>query len=165
MECSSVRELIIRYSSGDIVESEKSLVNLHIKECGSCEKYFMRSEKLWSTLDAWDEIEPAGEFVTKFWDKVSMEEDKTGGLLGWFRGFRPKLAVSGALATVFIVGVFTFALLGPGTLEDVFRSGDERDEMMLSELDRATNSEASELLAIYGPWDNSYGAGGNGGMN
>ena len=70
---------------------------------------------------------------------------KQGSLAG-LKGFRPKLAVSGALATVFIVGIFTFALLGPGTLDRVFRSADEKDEMILIELDRATASETSELL-------------------
>ena len=166
MECRSIKELIVRYSSGDIVESEKSLVDLHIRECDSCEEYFVRSERLWDTLDTWEEIEPSGEFVAKFWDKVSIEEEKAGrGFFDWLKVFRPKLAVSGALATILMVGVFTFALLGPGALDDVFRSGDERDEMMLIELDRATNAEASELLAIYGPWDNSYSLNGNGGMH
>ncbi len=166
MECRSIKELIVRYSSGDIEEAEKVLVDEHVRDCNGCEQYFIRSERLWDTLDSWDEIEPERGFVTEFWNKVSAEEDKAkAGFFGWLRGFKPKLAVSGALATVFIVGIFTFALLGPGTLDGVFRSGDEKDEIILSELDRATNSETSELLAIYGPWDNSFDANGNGGMN
>lgn len=166
MECRSIKELIVRYSSGDIEESERTVVDEHIKDCNACAKYYVSSEKLWDTLDAWDEIEPEDGFVTKFWSKVSDEEEKAkAGLFGWLRGFKPKLAVSGALATVFIVGIFTFALLGPGTLDQVFQSGDEKDEIILSELDRATSSETSELLAIYGPWDNSLGPNGNGGMN
>ena len=166
MECKDVKELIIGYSSGDISESEKTVVDRHISTCTGCEQYFMRSQKLWDTLDVWEEVEPKAEFVTEFWQKVDSEEEKAGaGLFGWLRGFRPKLAVSGALATVMIVGVFTFALLGPGAIDEVFRGGDENDEMILSELDRATNSETTELLAIYGPWDNSFGVNRNGGMN
>lgn len=174
MECRSIKELIVRYSSGDIEETEKILVDDHIRDCNACEKYFISSEKLWDTLDAWDEIEPEREFITKFWNKVSAEEEKAkAGFFGWLKGFKPKLAVSGALVTVFIVGIFSFALLGPGTLDGLFRSGDEqvfrngdaRDEIILSELDRATNSETTELLAIYGPWDNSFDVNDNGGMN
>jgi len=166
MECRSIKELIVRYSSGDIEETEKVLVDEHIRGCSRCEQYFLHSEKLWDALDAWKEIEPGREFVAKFWNKVSAQEDKARtGFFGWLKGFRPKLAVSGALATVFIVGMFTFALLGPGKLDGVFRSTDEKDEIILIELDRATNTETSELLAIYGPWDNSFDVNGNGGMN
>jgi hypothetical protein len=166
MECRGIKELIVRYSSDDIEEAEKVIVDEHIRDCSGCEQYFLRSEKLWDTLDAWDEIEPEGEFVTKFWNNVSVEEDKAKtGFFGWLKGFKPNLAVSGALATVFIVGIFTFALLGPGTLDRAFRSADEKDEMILIELDRVTTSETSELLAIYGPWDNSFDVNGIGGMN
>lgn len=166
MECKSVKEMIVRYSSGDLTGSDKAIVERHIDECACCMEYFMSSQKLWDTLDAWEDIEPSGQFVTEFWSKVSEEEDKAAsGILGWLRGFKPRLAVSGALATVLMVGIFTFALFGPGDIENLFRGGDERDEMILSELDRATSTETTELLAIYGPWDNSYGAYGNGGMN
>ena len=166
MECRSIKELIVRYSSGDIEETEKVLVDEHIRDCSGCEQYFMGSEKLWDMLDAWDEIEPEREFIAEFWNKVSVQEDKAkAGFFGWLKGFKPKLAISGALATVFIVGISTFVLLGPGTLDKVFRSSDEKDEMILIELDRATNTETSELLAIYGPWDNSFDVNGSGGMN
>ena len=166
MECKDIKELIVRYSTGDIEEKEKALVDRHVKDCQGCENYLLRSQNLWDTLDAWEDIEPEREFITEFWSKVSLEEDRaSAGFLGFLKSFKPKLAVSGALATIFIVGIFTFALLGPGTLENVFRSGDEKDEMILIELDRATSSETSELLAIYGPWDNSFNANGNGGMN
>lgn len=166
MECRDIKELIVRYSSGDIEEKEKALVDEHVRDCHGCEQYYLRSERLWETLDTWEEIEPEREFVTKFWNKVSAGEDKAKtGFFGWLKGFKPKLAVSGALATVFIVGIFTFALLAPGTLDRAFRSADEKDEMILIELEKATTSETSALLAIYGPWDNSFSANGNGGMN
>lgn len=166
MECRNIKEMIIRYSSGDIDDRERVLVDRHIRECGDCGIYFKRSQNLWGVLDSWRDIEPERQYVTRFWKKVSIEDEKAAtGLIGFLKGFKPRLAISGALATVLLVGIFTFALLGPGTLERVFQSSDEKDEMILIELDRATNSETSELLAIYGPWDNSFSANGNGGMN
>ena len=166
MDCKSVKEMIVRYSSGDLMASEKATLDRHIESCECCKEYFLHSQKLWDTLEVWEEIEPRAEFVTEFWSRVNKEEEKAAsGILGWLRGYRPKLAVSGALATVLMVGVFTFALFGPGDLDSVFTGGDEKDELILSELDRATNTETTELLAIYGPWDNSYGVIGNGGMN
>lgn len=167
MECRNIKEYIIRYSSGDIEGSERDLVDEHVKACKDCRWYLLRSEKLWDTLDVWEEVEPRGEFITEFWKRVSSQENTArGGLWSYLKSLRPSLAVTtGALASIFIVGVFTFAVFGPGITDTPLRDSDERDELILIELDRATTTEASELLAIYGPWDNSFDAIGNGGMN
>jgi len=166
MDCRDIKEYIVRYSTGDIEEREKVLVDEHVKECSDCSQYLLRSEKLWDTLDMWEDVEPRGEFVTEFWKRLPSQENAAqAGLLGWLKSLRPNLAVTGALATIFIVGIFTFAVFGPGTINTPLRDTDERDELILIELDRVTTEETSEMLAIYGPWDNSYDANGNGGMN
>jgi hypothetical protein len=166
MECRHIKEYIIRYSSGDIEEREKVVVDEHVKACKDCSQYLLRSEKLWDTLDVWEDVEPGRQYIPEFWERVSSEESAPGGgLLGWLKSLKPPLAVTGALATIFIVGIFTFAVFGPGTLDMPFGDADDRDELILIELDRATSEETSEVLAIYGPWDNSFDANGNGGMN
>ena len=38
MECSGIKELIVRYSSGDIEAHEKDIVQGHISDCGECER-------------------------------------------------------------------------------------------------------------------------------
>jgi len=166
MECRNIKEYIIWYSSGDIEGSEKDLVDEHVKECKDCSRYLIRSEKLWDALDVWEEVVPRGEFITEFWKRVSSQENTAqAGLWGYLKSLRPSLAVTGALATILIVGIFTFAVFGPGIIDTPLRNSDERDELILIELDRATTTETSEVLAIYGPWDNSFDAIGNGGMN
>ena len=88
MECRNVKELIVRFSSGDAQENDKVLVDEHIRDCKGCEQYLLRSEKLWDTLDTLDVIEPEPEYVTKFWNKVTAHEDKAkAGFFGWLKGF------------------------------------------------------------------------------
>lgn len=168
MECRDLRELVIRYSSGDLPERDKEFVETHLGECKGCSAYLDQSHRAWNMLDEWDEIEPGAQYVSEFWSKVSEEEVDRESFFGIFSLHRPKLALMGAVVTILVVGVFTFVLFTPDHGIDRFTAKDEQDDIILQELDRATSSQVSDALAIYGPWDNGVEImriNGNGGMN
>ncbi len=168
MDCSDFKELIVSYSSDDLSGGDKALVETHLKECGECGLYLSQSNELWNLLDEWKKIEPGDEYVADFWQRVSKEEADHRGFLGVFKKFRFNWAIAGAFASILIVGIFTFAIFGPGSGNGIFTASDERDELILLELDRATSRETADVLAIYGPWDNgidTVNINGNGGMN
>ncbi len=168
MECRDMKKHLIRYSSGDLPESDRVFVESHLGDCKECGTYLAQSYRAWDMLDEWKEIETGRDYVSEFWKRVSNEETNRRSFLRFLRIPRPQLALAGALATVLIVGIFTFAIFSPDRGMERLTEGDEQDDLILEELDRATSGEVSDALAIYGPWDNEVEImriNGNGGMN
>ena len=166
MECNDIKELLTQYSLDDLGQVEKVGVERHLEECRECKVYLSQSQELWSLLDTWGEIEPEGEFVSNFWDKASIEETKLQpGFLGRLRNFKPNWSLAGAMASIFLVSILTFAVFSPDTTNTLFTSADEQDELILLELDNALSRETADVLSIYGPWDSTLDVNGNGGMN
>ena len=156
MECSDCRELIVSYSSGDLPSSGKESIEAHIGECPECRLYISQSDRVWNLLGEWREIEPRGDFVSCFWDCVSKEERESGrGVFSYVRKLRLRWTLAGALASVLLVGIFTFAIFKPDSGLNGYADNDARDEQILLELDNATTRETTDALSIYGPWENS----------
>lgn len=155
MECSDYRELIVSWSSGDLPPSGIESIEAHIRECPGCSLYMSQSGRVWNLLDEWREIEPRSDFVSAFWDRVSKEESAPGrGVFSYVRKLRLSWALAGALASVLIAGIFTFALFKPDPGFETYADNDARDEQILLELDHATTRETTDVLSIYGPWEN-----------
>jgi len=169
MDCRDIKELVIQYSAGDLPAGDEVQVETHLAGCEECSAYLAQSRMAWKMLDEWEGIEPGGEFVSEFWRRVAQDEMERKNFFGLFNIPRPGIALAGALATVLIVGVFTFVLFEPDQESMRFTERDEQDDQILRELDMATTSETPpEALAIYGPWDNGVEImriNGNGGMN
>jgi len=166
MDCKDIKEILMQYSLGDLGQVEKVDVEKHLEECNECRLFLSQSNQLWNLLDRWDEVEPKGEFVSKFWDKASIHETNyKPGFLSQLRNFRLNWTLAGVMASIFLVSIFTFAVLSPDTTNILFTSVDERDELILIELDNALSRETADVLSIYGPWDDNLDVNGNGGMN
>ena len=156
MECSECRDLVIGYSSGDLPASRRELFEVHVRSCEDCGLYVSQYDGVWKLLDEWREVEPRSDFVSNFWERVSKEEKE----LNW--GFLPGLrklgswSLAGVLASVLIVGMFTFLLFRSGSGLDSYVENDARDEIILHELDNATTRDTSDALSIYGPWENNF---------
>ncbi|MCK5391763.1 MAG: zf-HC2 domain-containing protein [Deltaproteobacteria bacterium] len=166
MECKDLKELLTQYSLDDLGRVEKVGVERHLEECNECKLYLSQSQELWSLLDTWDEIEPDGKFVSNFWDKTSIEETKLQpGFLSKFRNLKPNWSLAGAMASIFLVSILTFAVFSPDTTNTLYTSADEQDELILIELDNALSRETSDVLSIYGPWESTLDVSGNGDMN
>jgi hypothetical protein len=169
MECRDYKELIIGYSAGDLPESDRMSVIAHIGECEDCRLYLSRSERVWELLDGWQGVEPRSDFVSGFWGRVAREERESGsGFFARFKKLKLNIALAGALATVLIVGMFTFVLFKPDSGFRSYAENDAQDEQILLELDSATTRETADALSIYGPWENRVEImkiNGNGDMN
>jgi hypothetical protein len=155
MECKDYKDLIIGYSSGDLPASDRESVEAHVRECETCRLYLAQSDRVWSLLDDWRGIEPRSDFVSGFWERVSEEERKSSrGFFSPFKKPRLNWALTGALASVLILGILTFVLFKPDSGFRIYAEKDARDEQILLELDSATSRETAEALSIYGPWEN-----------
>ena len=157
MECSECKDLVISYTSGDLPASGKELFEAHLRACEECGLFLSQYDGAWKLLDEWREIEPGSDFVSNFWDRVSEEEK--GINWGFLPGLRkPGLSwsLAGVLASVLIVGMFTFVLFRSGSGLNSYVENDARDEIILHELDNATTRDTSDALSIYGPWENNF---------
>ena len=166
MDCKNIKELLIQYSLGDLGTVEKTSVESHLENCTECKSYLSESNNLWSMLETWDEIEPDTEFLSNFWDKATVNDVKSKpGFLSWFRDIKPNWTLAGAMASILLVSIITFSVISPDTTNTLFMSDDQRDELILIELDNAISRETADVLSIYGPWDDDSEVNGNGGIN
>ena len=167
MECKDLRELVVRHSSGDLSGDERALVESHLPGCGECSELFSNSNAVWMLLDEWKEVEPRSDYVSEFWSRVEREESRAGFWGSLFKS-RPRWKLAGALASVFIVGVFSLFVFTGDPGGSVLAENDMRDDMLLLELDSATSRDTAAALEIYGPWDGGIDVvniNGNGGFN
>ena len=164
MECKELKETLVQYSLDELGSKEKVSLENHIGNCDECRGYVSESIGLWSLLEAWDEVEPNNNYITNFWDKVE-ETKPASGFLHWIQNIRLNWTLAGAMASIFLVSIITFGAFSPEMRNSIFMSTDERDELVLIELDNALSRETADVLSIYGPWDGGPEINGNGGIN
>ncbi len=164
MECKEIKETLIQYTLEDLAESEITTIEKHLGGCDECRSFVSESKELWSLLDAWGELEPRGDYISSFWDKVE-ETAPAPGFLDWIRNVKLNWTLAGAMASIFLVSIITFGVFNPDTRNALFMSADEQDELIIIELDDALSRETADVLSIYGPWDGSSEINGNGGLN
>lgn len=154
MDCKNIKELLTQYSLGDQKHLDHEELHNHLDNCTECRDYVLESRSLWSLLETRDEIEPDPEFLSNFWDKAAKDEVKLQpGFLKRFRNIKLNWTLAGAMASIFLVSIITFGVFSSDTSNNLFMSADERDELVLIELDNAISTETADVLAIYGPWD------------
>ncbi len=164
MECRDIKETLIQYSLDDLDVSEKTSIESHLDSCTECRSFISESKELWSLLETWEDLEPSSNFISNFWDKVEQTKPAPG-FINWIRNIKPNWTLAGAMASIFLVSIITFGVFNPETRNSLFMSADERDELLIIELDDALSRETADVLSIYGPWDGSSEINGNGGVN
>lgn len=164
MECKELKETLVQYSLDEMSSDERVNIESHITGCDDCKNYVSESKGLWSLLEKWEEVEPSGNYISNFWDKVE-ETAPAPGFLHWIQNIKPNWTLAGAMASVFLVSIITFGAFSPEIRNSIFMSADERDELVLLELDDALSRETADLLSIYGPWDGGPEIGADGGIN
>jgi len=166
MECKDIRRILVQYSLGDLGQVEKVGVERHLEECNECRLYLSQSNELWNLLDTWEEVEPDGNFISQFWDHASIDETKyKPGFLSQLGNFRLNWTIAGAMASIFLVSIITFAVFSPDITNTLYTNADEQYELILIELDNALSRDTADVLSIYGPWDNTFDVNGSGGMD
>src|ERR1700752_555338 len=108
MECKEIKELILEYPDGDLSQSERLRVEMHLKECEVCTLLLDESHQVWNLMDKWDGIEVKGDFISKFWNRVSEEGTRKRGVMDFFKNW--KLGWVYVAATVVIL-IMSFILV------------------------------------------------------
>lgn len=153
MGCKEIKELILEYPNGDLTQNEKMQVEAHLRECPDCSLFLDESRHVWNLMDMWDGVDVGGNFITKFWDRVSHEDTSKGGIMGFFRKWKPGWTYAAALAVIVIVSVILFNFFESGRTNIVFTERDRADEKLLIDFDKSISKEGGQSLDVYGPWD------------
>jgi len=104
------KDRIIRYLSGDLVGEELISVEKLISEKLEYKEYYENLKRSWEALEHIEDIEPKGNYVSEFWNKVEMSESKTNtGYLNFFRSRRAGWTLVGSFVSILIIGVFIFS--------------------------------------------------------
>lgn len=154
MECRDIKETLTQYSLDDLENAQINGIEKHLGGCAECRSFVSKSKELWSLLDRWEEIEPGSSYISDFWNKVDQPKPAPG-FIRWIHNIRPNWALAGAMASIFLVSIITFGVFDTDTRNSLFMNADERDELVLIELDDALSKDTAEVLSIYGPWDGS----------
>ncbi|MER3446799.1 MAG: hypothetical protein C4291_08125 [Candidatus Dadabacteria bacterium] len=153
MGCEKIRELILEYPNGDLTQIENMEVEVHLRECADCRSFLDESHRVWNLMDMWDGVDVNEGFITKFWDRVSHEDKRKGGIMEFFRNWKPAWAYATALAVIVIVSVILFNFFESGRTNIVFTERDRADERLLIDFDKSISKEGGQSLDVYGPWD------------
>ncbi|MEE9213823.1 MAG: hypothetical protein V3U54_03380 [Thermodesulfobacteriota bacterium] len=148
------KDRIIRYLSGDLVGEELISVEKLISEKLEYKEYYENLKRSWEALEHIEDIEPKGNYVSDFWNKVEMSESKTNtGYLNFFRSRRTGWTLVGSFVSILIIGVFIFSLFSSRNTNVSFTDLDKRDEMLLIDVDNSISRNVTEILEVYGPWN------------
>ena len=153
MKCGRIKELILEYPNGDLTQTEKMEVEVHLRECEDCALFFNESHQIWNLMDEWGGVDVGGNFVTKFWDRVSHEDSRKSGIMDFFRNWKLGWTYAAALAAIVILGVILLNFFEFGRTNIVFTERDKADEKLLIDFDKAISKEEGQSLDLYGPWD------------
>jgi predicted anti-sigma-YlaC factor YlaD len=153
MGCEKIKELILEYPNGDLTQIERMQVETHLRECADCSLFLNGSHHVWNLMDMWDGVEVGETFVAKFWDRVSHEDTRKGGIIEFFRNWKLGWTYAGALVVIVIVSVILLNFFESGRTKVVFTEMDKADEKLLIDFDEAISREDEQSLDVYGPWD------------
>lgn len=153
MGCEKIKELILEYPYGDLTQTEKMQLETHLRECADCTLFLNESRYVWNLMDEWDGVEVGGNYVTKFWDRVSHEDTKKDWIMDFFRSWKLGWTYAAALAVIVIVSVILFNFFESSRTNIVFTERDKTDERLLIDFDKAISREDGQSLDVYGPWD------------
>jgi len=140
------------YLSGELSEEEAGNLISKIDNSEDLKEYFLESQKLWNFMGSADIIEPKGDYVTKFWNNVSREEEKRNKSFFNFNFFNRKWAFVSSLAVFLLLSTI---IVNNFVIEEE-KTGyvyDAEDELLLNNLEDALSMNSSEQLNVYGPWE------------
>lgn len=140
------------YFAGELNEEQSK--NLLTKVNGSEELMarFRESENLWNYMSSLESIEPRPDFIQKFWNAVSQDEEKKNSSFFNFNFLNRKWAFVSSLAVFLLLST----IIINNFVVDEEKSGyvyDADDELLVNNLDEALSKNTPEGLNVYGPWD------------
>ncbi len=140
------------YLSGELSDEEAGNLISKIDNSEDLKEYFLESQKLWNFMGSADIIEPKGDYVTKFWNNVSREEEKRKKSFFNFNFFNRKWAFVSSFAVFLLLSTI---IVNNFVIEEE-KTGyvyDAEDELLINNLEDALSMNSSEQLNVYGPWE------------
>jgi len=140
------------YLSGELSDEEAGNLISKIDNSEDLKEYFLESQKLWNFMGSADIIEPKGDYVTKFWNNVSREEEKRNKSFFNFNFFNRKWAFVSSFAVFLLLSTI---IVNNFVIEEE-KTGyvyDAEDELLINNLEDALSMNSSEQLNVYGPWE------------
>ena len=140
------------YFSGELNEEESKILLTKIDTSEELKQYFRESESLWSIMSSAELLEPREDYITRFWNKVSKDEDKKKSSFSFFSNINLKWGFAGSLAVFLILSTI---IVNNFVIEEE-KSGfvyEADDELLINNLDEALSKNTHESLKIFGPWE------------
>ena len=140
------------YLSGELSDEEAGNLISKIDNSEDLKEYFLESQKLWNFMGSADIIEPKGDYVTKFWNNVSREEEKRNKSFFDFNFFNRKWAFVSSFAVFLLLSTI---IVNNFVIEEE-KTGyvyDAEDELLINNLEDALSMNSSKQLNVYGPWE------------
>jgi len=140
------------YLSGELSDEEAGNLISKIDNSEDLKEYFLESQKLWNFMGSADIIEPKGDYVTKFWNNVSREEEKRNKSFFNFNFFNRKWAFVSSFAVFLLLSTI---IVNNFVIEEE-KTGyvyDAEDELLINNLEDALSMNSSEQLNVFGPWE------------
>ena len=143
---------ILEYLCDDLSVDEKQIIEKIFEENDEVKKYYNNCLASMKLLDSVDSIEPASDYVYKFWNRVSESELKS---------FKNILSNPGLFIQRWVLVFSFFVIVVAGSLIFNYLSNDsgskfaidERDEEVMINLDRSLKVQTISYLDTFGPWD------------
>lgn len=85
--CHEISRLIPLYSDNGLSVEEKQLVEQHIAGCEKCKQEVLAYKKIWEMLAGIERIEPAPNYISRFWTELSSR-------MPWHENFLNELKTS-----------------------------------------------------------------------
>ncbi len=140
------------YLSGELSDEDAGNLLSKIDDSEELKEYFIESQKLWDFMGSADIIEPTGDYITRFWNNVSREEEKRNKSFFNFNFINKKWAFVSSLAVFLLLSTI---IVNNFVLEEE-KTGyvyDADDELLINNLEDALSMNSSEQLNLYGPWE------------
>ena len=154
MSCEGIKELILDYTADQLDHVSRLRVENHLKECMDCYQFLHYARSEWKLLEEFGNIEPSDDIITKFWKRVSDENSgKENGIFSFIKSFIPNWSIIPSLSLVFALVVVSIVYIHLSHQKMSYTARDREDEELLFELDRTISINNTNLLEIYGPWD------------
>ncbi len=142
--CRKLNSEIVAYIDGQLPQETTSLFDRHIETCAECRSKAQELRTSMECLLKWEDIKPAENYDSVFWEKINVIKDKKKGkpgnvILHFFKPFnnhRFALATCAAACAVFI----TLSLFSI----EKHDSPDYKNILFVQEMDLLSNMEVIE---------------------
>ena len=140
------------YFSGELSDEESKSLLSKVEDSEELRDHFVESEKLWNYLSSVETIEPTPNYIRRFWNSVSSNEEKENRSYFQFNFLNKKWKFVSSLAVFLILST----IIINNFVHEEEKSGfvyEADDELLVDNLEEALSKNTPDVLNVYGPWE------------